>query len=504
MNDDAAQSQRAERWTRAELAGLALFVVIALAALPWLVHPWYEPANDASLYIVTARSLAHGEGYSYLGQPFTVRPPGFSALLAPLLAWRGTDFAALNTLVSVCGIGALACLYALLRRRLGAWLTLALVVCLWLNPTWQHWSNQVLSDVPGLLACLGCLVVERWAARSPRAWRQLALGLAIGLATQVRTVNVLLVPAIALARGRDGASSTASPRAASWKRAALMVAGVALVLLPWAVRDARSAPALPLDQNYLYSQWTNLLHVDAADPHSALRPLSEFLARLPARVNQLVSLVGSRMQERDAPALEFALGTLLLLAAGIQVARRRGALELFAVLAILPLLFFQAFLDRHVLPVYVVALALALEGLVDGLERLRVRRVIASAFAALLLAALTLADFNVHDGWDRIRQRHELLRSFADELAPRLAPGERVATYLGWHASVYLDRPVWSLMFAQQRSGAAGIDEQLAKYAIDVVALADFLPADRELQPQLEARAKSVERVPHGLLVRLK
>ena len=65
---------------------------LLVASLFWLVHPWYEATdetNDASIYLLTAKALAAGEGYSYLGAPFTIRPPGFSALIAPWIAARG-------------------------------------------------------------------------------------------------------------------------------------------------------------------------------------------------------------------------------------------------------------------------------------------------------------------------------------------------------------------------------------------------------------------------------
>src|SRR5262245_12327656 len=92
---DPAAGSRARARTAAWI-GLALALALSLT---WSVHPWYDPTNDGSMYIATARSLAAGEGYSYLGEPFRIRPPGFPVLIAPLLAWRGTDFHALNLYV---------------------------------------------------------------------------------------------------------------------------------------------------------------------------------------------------------------------------------------------------------------------------------------------------------------------------------------------------------------------------------------------------------------------
>ena len=52
----------------ADRAALATLVALALASLAWLVHPWFDAVNDAALYLLTAKALAAGEGYSYLGE----------------------------------------------------------------------------------------------------------------------------------------------------------------------------------------------------------------------------------------------------------------------------------------------------------------------------------------------------------------------------------------------------------------------------------------------------
>ena len=63
------------------LLPLAALVAVLLVSLVWFVHPYYEPVNDGSLYILTARSILEGEGYTYHGVPFIIRPPGFAVLL---------------------------------------------------------------------------------------------------------------------------------------------------------------------------------------------------------------------------------------------------------------------------------------------------------------------------------------------------------------------------------------------------------------------------------------
>ena len=64
-----------------------MLVLGALVSLPWTVHEVLPDRTDAVLYVLTAQSLLEGNGYSYLGEPFEQRPPGFPVLLTPLLAW---------------------------------------------------------------------------------------------------------------------------------------------------------------------------------------------------------------------------------------------------------------------------------------------------------------------------------------------------------------------------------------------------------------------------------
>jgi hypothetical protein len=104
---------------RARVLAWSSVLLVVGATLFWSVHAWYDPTNDGSMYIATARALVAGEGYSYLGIPFRIRPPGFSCLLAPLLAWRGTDFFAFNLMVSLWGALGVLLFHFLLRPRLG-------------------------------------------------------------------------------------------------------------------------------------------------------------------------------------------------------------------------------------------------------------------------------------------------------------------------------------------------------------------------------------------------
>ena len=79
---DVSRQQRSG-WPRRDRVALAALVALVLGSLPFLVHGFYDPVSDAGLYLLLSRSLAAGEGYRFLGEPFVLRPPGFAVLLAP-------------------------------------------------------------------------------------------------------------------------------------------------------------------------------------------------------------------------------------------------------------------------------------------------------------------------------------------------------------------------------------------------------------------------------------
>ena len=202
---------RAATWCLVALIGAALI------SLVWWSHAYLDPRNDACMYILLARNLLSGEGYSLLGEPFALRPPGFAALLAPLIAVWGTNLAVLNLFVNLFGVACVALLFALVRRRVGSRLALAVSLLLWINPGFRTFCNQVMSDVPGLALALGCLLLERrWRSRAPA--HALVLGLCIGLSALVRTMNLLLLPAILLAAAvlRRGDGPRPGCAACSW------------------------------------------------------------------------------------------------------------------------------------------------------------------------------------------------------------------------------------------------------------------------------------------------
>lgn len=478
--------------------GLGVLLFGMLASLPFLVSDVYEASdetNDASIYVATARSLLAGDGYAYLGEPFIVRPPGFSVLLAGVLRVFGDAPFAWNLFVALWGVLACALLYLFVVRRIGVVLAFLCAAALFAHPDFRRMSNQVMSDVPGLALVLLGLLVERWAAARPSWRRDLVLALVIGASAYVRTIALLLVPATLFARAFDRAGDARGVVSFLRDRAATLVLGVACVVLPWSVRCALHHPEAPVDQTFLYSYGTGMWHERPYDPDSPLLAPSALVARVPKRVEPLVtSLVVASTpakvgESEDADAtnvLAIVGGALLLASVAWMLAERRRASEAFVVLAVLLLLVYFAFRPRLVLPIQALAFPAMLEALVgrDTARFAAARTWIARAIAATALVAAIRCDVRRDAYGDDYRERDHAYSAAAYSLAGSLDRA-RVASAIGWHWSVHLKRPVWSLALAGRRGGASAVKELLDRRAIDAVVLADFLPEDRALVPLL-------------------
>jgi len=496
----SASSSSAIPWDRRASFALAIVVFVALASLPWLVHGWYQAGdetNDAAIYVASARALLAGEGYSYLGEPFTVRPPGMSVLLAAIFAWRGADWQAVNLAVSLSGVACVAFLYVHARRRIGAVLAALVALAVWFSTPFQTLCNQAMSDVPGAALLFACLALERWADARPSSRRDLVLGLSIGLSTYVRSVTILLVPAIVVARTWRAWTSARPRDAGAWVRFALVqLAPVTLAAfaakIPWDVRCALDHPTPPVDQNFLYSYSTAMWHVDGGDPSSPARELSSIAERIPERAETVLALLGARMGSSANESTTVAVGVLLVALAAITCWRRRESAELFAAAFLGVLLIYFGFRDRLALPLWLVILPAAAEGLLV-VVRARLGALVATAIVAIALAALPFLDFRPRAGWDRIEAEHAFYERYAAEVRAVVPPDQRVASQIGWHLAVFLDRPVWSLFFAARRAGGPeGALQTIERHRIDAVALSPRIAADKSIAPWLITRMDTV------------
>lgn len=510
-----APPDEGERTTRPQRVLLAVFVACLFASLFYFAHPWYDLTVDGSIFIVTARALAAGQGYTYLGDPFLVRPPGFPLLIAPLVANGGTNFYALDCFMAAIGAAGVLLLFALERPRLGFSLALLSALAIWLNPGYQRLTTQIMSDVPGATLLLLCLVVERWARRAPSPGREIVLGLCIGSSAYVRSIVILLVPAIAISRLllRQTFATDAPWRRFALRRVLLFATVSALVLVPWSLRNRLLPPLETLDQTAVHSYGVGMWHVDPRDPDSPLLSLGEILERIPLRSRQIAHVLGSRMQnevrannEPDAGsgAANIALTLLLLGSSLIVLVKRREPAEFFVAATLVVLATYFGFGARLVLPVFVLTLPAAVEVTRDLVARFAGARggaIVAGSALALLIAS----DFAPRQGWSDIERDHNEFVALSEAVKSAVGPEARLGAVIGAHYSVFLERPVYSIQIAARRGGAfEAADQVIEKHAIDTLVLSDRTVFDQQFADHFRRRYGEPERVGPAQIWRLR
>jgi len=222
--------------------GAVVFVVIAYLAL-W--SPWYYPTSDSSVYVVLARNLLEGRGYTYMGAPHRMVSPAMPGLLAGLMSVT-RSFAPINAMMTGLTLASLFLSYAAMRHWVGRQMALIVVVvsalCYW------HFRMATVIMTDQLFLCLfwaAMLCLARWDQAKPagrsRGWLILAI-VFLSLGFCVRTAGILIIPGIivviwlrALARSHRIAQSFV----------VAAVAGIPMVLLGigYLAWSTRSGPA---------------------------------------------------------------------------------------------------------------------------------------------------------------------------------------------------------------------------------------------------------------------
>lgn len=465
---------------RLEKVLCALLVLVVLGSLPWTVHGWYDATNDGSMYVATARALAAGQGYTYNETPFLIRPPGFSCLLAPLVLWRGTDFYAWNLYVSLWGALGVLLFQRWARVRLGGALSCVAALVLWFNPGYQRLCTQVMSDVPGWTLLVALFLAARALERRPSVPAACALGIAVGLASLVRSGNVLFLPALACA---GCARELLAPAARlGWGRLVKLWAalglGAALVLVPWSLRNRAVAPPPPADQTLLYSYSSGMWHTDLGDPTSPRVPPREVLARFPRQGAKLVATLGERLGEGAPGAATPWLAGALLAALLVALVRRRAAEEFLVLGTLVLVAFYFGYAGRLLLPVFALSIVAVLELVQLAGARLGGTRV-GTALAALVGFAWLALDFHPRQGWKELEELHQAFARTAEQVRANLPPGARLGAFRGWDHAVYLERDVFNFEQSIERLGLASALPAVAeKYRLDTVLLTPLgLPA---------------------------
>jgi 4-amino-4-deoxy-L-arabinose transferase-like glycosyltransferase len=257
---DRASALRGLR-ARSHLVWLSGILLAALVVrLVWVASVQPDPRDgrfdDSVWYDGTAHNLDDGKGYvfpgaafcrggtaigipSHLGMcdahsPTALWAPGYPVVLAGLFLLPGDDVAAarvLNIIAALALVGGVYYLSSRLWDKRGGLIAAAIMAGF---PSHIFYSSLVMTEVffAGLISVLLCLVYG-WTLRERVVpWRVFLIGVVAGAVGMVRPEGALIVLAIIAAWL---AYHRALPRVAGY--VALLVLGMAVLYVPWTVRN---------------------------------------------------------------------------------------------------------------------------------------------------------------------------------------------------------------------------------------------------------------------------
>ena len=272
-------------------------IAVSLVLGVWTFDSKLSLSGDNAEYIILSRSIAQGEGLTYISSPepgpATKFPFGFPLLLAPL-AWAfPDDWVPMKYLVLALFALGMGVLYQLAKERVGVWPGLAVVALSLMagrsylthgeagptfGPILLHYAHQVMSEIPYLtFSLLALWLVDRGVGRKGirgNGWLMGGMACAIW-ACFIRTAGIALAAAVAahLLLRRD------------FRRSLLFVGAALICWLPWTLRNhAVGGGSVYLKQLFMVNPyrpeqgWLDLPGLPRA-LHRTGGPLSEGMAR---------------------------------------------------------------------------------------------------------------------------------------------------------------------------------------------------------------------------------
>jgi 4-amino-4-deoxy-L-arabinose transferase-like glycosyltransferase len=191
---------------------------------------------DEQQYSQIAQSIVAGHGFAWeQGQPTSIRPPLYPAVLAGVWAVSPKNLQAVRVLQILLALATAILVYILGSRvygpAAGAW---AAAAC-WLYPSLIFFNFLILTETLFTFLLVAFVLLAILTVQIPRAWFALACGLMLGLAALTRSIlwplPLILCPLLALLIRAPLSRRIALP--------CLVLAGYTLVVAPWAIRNTR-------------------------------------------------------------------------------------------------------------------------------------------------------------------------------------------------------------------------------------------------------------------------
>lgn len=228
-------------WRRPHLRWLTLILLVALALrVTWIAAVQPDPRDgrldDSAGHYIVAQSLVDGEGFALdgAGTPTAVMPPGYPSVLAAVFLLPGDDVATGRALNVVLGVALVAGVYYLGSRLWDRRAGLIAAGIMALFPSSIFFSSLLMKEPLGAALVVGVLsLAVAWTMGDEVSpWRVVALGVAVAFTGYVRPEGfalaaVILVAWALLRRNRRQLAA----------HTALLVLGMALLMVPWTVRN---------------------------------------------------------------------------------------------------------------------------------------------------------------------------------------------------------------------------------------------------------------------------
>ncbi len=370
----------AGRWLGSKWVTYFLVLVTAcvyLGNVPgiWNLHP------DGGLYLSLGRSLARGEGYTYLGEPHVFALPGLPMILALAMKLGLGEIWQLNLLFAFMALALCWGTWLLARLISNAVIANLSVLFLALADTTLYWSRFILTEIPFMLASVAALICITLAYRRDKlsvAWGCGGASLGV-LATLIRPNGVVLFAAF-----MAWLWLTVPKGMSRWKRCVLTAAFCVAALGPltwWVARAQRYSRPYATSYSQLLLQETK-----------ASRYFRE-LCRMPKKLGGILTdgslKAVARGDGRNAIGLIWPLAVLGGMV--VLLRRRQPLLPVVIVGQCLAIAFWYAG-GRYLFVIYPMAIVASLVGVAALLQRkLPGCRIVAALLLCILFARCAVA-----------------------------------------------------------------------------------------------------------------
>ena len=239
------------RWVLGVITAVAL--ALRVAWVQWVARPPVGPFIDPSRYLGMADQIARGHGMvePFTGSPTAYYPPGYPWFVG-IVQWTTAPFTsevwrAVGLVQAGLGAGCVLLVAMVTRRLAGPVPALVAAGLFAIYPNLVFHSGAVMGETlynTCFLAFLAVVFARPW-GEGFTVRRAVACGVLLGLAIMVRPISVAVIPVLVCCW------ALAHPdRGTLVRRSGLLLAGIAVCVLPWTVRNAiRMQAFVPLSTN---------------------------------------------------------------------------------------------------------------------------------------------------------------------------------------------------------------------------------------------------------------